>query len=91
MGKNVTSTHTHIITEYPKWVDGVLIQDEDHEMELENVGERDRMVKELDEVYGKKVDLRQHKGAVGFGSLKAYYESVVNREGGEDGNSGDSD
>ena len=68
------------ITEYPKWVDGVLVQDEDHEVELENKEEKDRMVKELEGKYKKSIDLRSYKGANGFGALKAYYEAVVARE-----------
>ncbi len=73
-----------LIRDYPKWVDvdgkPTLIKSEDHEMELGNQTEKDRMVDELKEVYGKDVDLRSYKGSNGFGALKAYYEAVVSRE-----------
>ena len=69
-----------LITEYPMWVDGVLVNDEDHAIELENKDHRDAMVKELEGDYGKKIDLRSYKGANGYGALKAYYEAVVSRE-----------
>ncbi len=70
-----------LITEYPKWVNGVLVETEEHEVQLDNQEEQDRMVKELKKKYGKAVDLRSYKGATGFGALKAYYEAVVTREG----------
>lgn len=70
-----------LISEYPKWVDGVLVDTEDHGMELENQSEKDRMVDELENKYEKDVDLRSYKGTNGFGALKAYYEAVVSREG----------
>ena len=70
-----------LITEYPKWIDDVLVESEDHEVQLNNQEEKDRMVKELKEKYGKDVDLRSYKGAGGFGGLKAYYEAVVSGEG----------
>lgn len=85
MGRNVTNKHTHVIKDYPKWieVDGeqVLIKDEEHDMEFANQAEKDKMVKELTEDYGKEVDLRSYKGANGFAALKAYYEAVISREG----------
>jgi hypothetical protein len=85
MAKNVTNKHTHVIAEYPKWVDGVLYQNEEKESDDVNKAERDRMVKVLNEDYGKKVDLRQHKT---FGSILAYYEAVTSREA-PNGDSGD--
>lgn len=85
MGRNVTSKHTHVIKDYPKWidVDGVptLIKDEEHDMECENQAEKDKMVKELTENHGKEIDLRSYKGIGGFATLKAYYEAVISREG----------
>ena len=87
--RNVTNKHTHVMAEYPKWIDGVLYKDEDEEMEAGNQEDKDRMVKEL-EAMGKTVDLRSYKGANGYATLKAYYEAVLVREG-DDGNSGDSD
>jgi hypothetical protein len=78
------------INEYPKWVDGVLIDSEDHAIELENQVEKDAMVKELKNTYGKEVDLRSYKGANGFGALRAYYEAVVTREKTNDNSSNNS-
>ena len=73
-----------LIRDYPKWItrDGeqVLVRSEDDEIELENQDEKDRMVSELREKYGKDVDLRQYKGLNGLGALKAYYEAVKVRE-----------
>ena len=83
--RNVTNKATHIIAEYPKWVDGVLYKNEEAEMESENHADKDRMVKEL-EAMGKTIDLRSYKGANGYATLKAYYEAVLVREG-KDGNS----
>ncbi len=83
--RNVTNKATHIIAEYPKWVDGVLYKNEEAEMESENHADKDRMVKEL-EAMGKTIDLRSYKGANGYATLKAYYEAVLVREG-NDGNS----
>jgi len=85
--RNVTNKLTHVIAEYPKWVDGVLFKNEDAEMEAGNQEDKDRMVKEL-EAMGKTIDLRSYKGANGYATLKAYYEAVQVREG-DDGNSGD--
>jgi hypothetical protein len=84
--RNVTNKLTHVIAEYPKWVDGVLFKTEDEEMDAENMEERDRMVEELKEM-GKPVDLRKHRGTEGFVTLKLYYEGVKSRE----GNDGDGD
>ena len=86
---------THVMKEYPKWIerDGepVLVRSADDELMLENSEERDSMIKELEEVYGKSIDPRTYEGNNGFGALKAYYEAVVNREGGDNVNNGDSD
>lgn len=75
---------THVMAEYPKWVehDGkqVLIESDDDLIDLENDKEKKVMVKELREVYGKEIDLRKHKGSAGLGSLRAYYEGVKERE-----------
>lgn len=72
---------THVMRDYPKWIerDGkrVLVQNEDDEMEIDNQAEKDRMVTELREDYGKEIDLRAYRGPGGFGTLKAYYEAVV--------------
>ena len=88
--RNVTNPQTHKIAEYPKWVDGILYRSEEDELESGNQAEKDRMVKELKETYGKTVDLRQYKGSNGFGALKAYYEAVVAREGSNDDSGEDS-
>jgi len=85
--RNVTNQQTHVIAEYPKWVDGKLFKNEDEEMNAENMEERDRMVKELAEM-GKPVDLRKHRGTEGFVTLKLYYEGVISR-GNDNGNSSD--
>jgi len=82
--RNVTNPQTHLKAEYPKFVDGVLYLSEDDEMEADNQEEKDRMVKELEEM-GKSVDLRSYKGAAGFVTLKLYYEGVISR-GNDDGN-----
>ena len=87
--RNVTNPLTHVIAEYPKWIDGVLYKDEDAVMEADNQEDKDKMVAEL-EAMGKTIDLRSYKGANGYATLKAYYEAVLVREGG-DGNSDNSD
>ena len=77
-----------VIRDYPKWIelDGeqFLVKDEDHMAEIDNQVEKDFMVEDLEENYGKKVDLRSYKGPVGFGSLKAYYEATVANASSED-------
>lgn len=83
--RNITNKATHIMAEYPKWIDGVLFQDEEAVMASDNQEDKDRMVAEL-EAMGKTVDLRSYKGANGYATLKAYYEAVKVREG-NDGNS----
>ena len=87
--RNVTKPQTHLKSDYPKFVDGVLYKTEDEEMEAGNQDDKDRMVKEL-EAMGKTVDLRSYKGANGYATLKAYYEAVKVREG-NDGDSSSSD
>ena len=73
-----------IFSDYPRWIqhggESVLVQSEDDEYELEHDGEKERMVKELEEDYGKKVDLRGHKGDTGLATLRAYYEAVKKNE-----------
>lgn len=82
--RNVTNKLTHVMAEYPKWVDGVLFRTEAEEMDAENKEERAQMVKELSAI-GKPVDQRKHRGPEGFVTLKLYYEGVMAREG-DDGN-----
>ena len=77
--RNVTNQQTHVMAEYPRWVDGVLFKTEDEEMDAENKEERARMVDELNKM-GKPVDQRKHKGPAGFVTLKLYYEGVKSRE-----------
>ena len=76
---NVTNQLTHVMAEYPKWVDGELFKTEDEEMDAENKEERARMVEELNKM-GRPVDQRKHKGPAGFVTLKLYYEGVKSRE-----------
>jgi hypothetical protein len=73
------NTSTHVMADYPKWVDGVLYKSEDEEIELGNQAEKEAMIKEL-KAAGKDVDGRQYKGPTGFGSLKAYYEAVIKND-----------
>lgn len=76
---------THVLTEYPKYIEDEkgkpkLMADEEAFFDYENQIEIQKMTTELKEVYGKPVDLRKFRGAAGFGTLKAYYESVIERE-----------
>jgi len=87
MNRHTGRAQTHVMKEYPKWVDGELYNSEEELIEAGNTEEKARMVKELEDA-GKKVDLRQYKGPTGFGSLKAYYEAVM-AQGGSNDNSGE--
>ena len=87
MKRHTGRAQTHVMAEYPKWVDGELYHSEEELMEAGNTEEKANMVKELESM-GKKIDLRQYKGANGFGALKAYYEAVM-AQGGNDDDSGE--
>ena len=53
--RNVTNKATHIMAEYPKWIDGVLFKTEDDVLDAENKAERAMMVEECkkqDKEYG---------------------------------------
>jgi len=87
---NVNRAETHVIRDYPKWIEHegeqVLVRSEEAELKLisgaEDDAEYERMIKELEENYDKTIDRRTyHKEIGGFAKLKAYYEAVIAREG----------
>lgn len=79
----VTRNGTHVMADYPKWIerDGkpFLVQSEDHEMELDDEGEKDRIVNEL-KLLGHTVDLRRYKGPSGMVALVAFHEAAIRGE-----------
>jgi hypothetical protein len=69
-----------VIEEYPKWIEHEgeqkLVKNEDEFRSLEHDAEKDRMIQELTEDYGKEINLSDFEGPAGRGALMAYYESV---------------